>query len=373
MVHKRSDTFKSAAICILAGLVIGAVIIAVLGKNPLSAYYNLLQGCGLAPKAKYASGRGMVTDLLDFIDSSTPMIFAALAVAVAMKGGLFNIGVSGQMLAAGFIGTVLVGYSSLAAPVAKPLVLVVGILVGAALGALVGFLKYKFNINEVVSTIMINYIVNYVVSFFINTKYVDPVSRQSKNIGGAARLTLQNVEIAGYKCNIPLGFVIALLGAVLVAFILDRTVLGFELKAVGTAQTAAKYAGIRVGKSIVSTMAISGALAGLAGVTYYIGYFASIQPKALPSTGFDAIAVSLVGNNSPLGIILATLFLQIISKGSTYMSSRAGLESEIASVITAVILLSTTISSVYMNFFAKRREKKADNVEKSTEKGGRKA
>ncbi len=372
-MHRRSDRWKTAVTCILAGLVIGAVIIAILGKNPFSAYYNLLQGCGLAPKGKYASGRGMITDLLDFIDSSTPMIFGALAVAVAMKGGLFNIGVSGQMLAAGFVSSVVVGYSSLSAPIAKPLVLLIGIVVGAMMGALVGFLKFKFNINEVVSTIMLNYIVSYVVSFLINTKYVDPVSRQSKNISASARLTLQNVEIAGYKCNIPLGFIIALLGAALVAFVLDRTVLGFELKAVGTARTAAKYDGIRVGKSLVATMAISGALAGMAGVTYYVGYFASIQPKVLPSIGYDAIAVSLVGNNSPLGIVLATLFLQIISKGSTYMSSRAGLESEIASVITAVILLSTTISSVYMNFFAKRRNKMTVKSTDVSGKGGEKA
>ena len=225
--------------------------------------------------------------------------------------------------------------------------LILGIAVGGAMGALVGFLKYRFNINEVVSTIMFNYIVSYVVSFFINTKYVDAVSRQSKNISAASRLTLQDVMIGGYKFNIPLGFIVAIIAIFLVKFVMDRTVLGFELKAVGLNNTAARYAGIGVGRSIVLSMLISGALAGLAGVTYYLGYFASIQPRVLVSTGYDAIAVCLVGNADPFGILLATLFLQIISKGSTYMSSQSGLESEIASVITAVILLSTTISILY--------------------------
>ena len=354
----KNRVLRNAAISILVGLLVGAVIILILGKNTLTAYFNLLQGCGLAPKGKYATGRGMLTNLCSYIDFLTPMIFAALAVAVAMKAGLFNIGVAGQMLAAGFIATITIGYSAIPAGLAKPLVLLIGAAVGAALGAIVGFLKYRFNINEVVSTIMFNYIVSYVVSFFINTRYVDAVSRQSRNIGENARLTLQNVLIAGYKFNIPLGFIVALVAVFVVKFVMDRTVLGFELKAVGLNNTAARYAGIAVGRSIVLSMVISGALAGLAGVTYYLGYFASIQPRVLVSTGYDAIAVCLVGNSNPFGILASTLLLQIISKGSTYMSSQSGLESEIASVITAIILLSTTISVLYMELFGKLRSKK---------------
>lgn len=281
----------------------------------------------------------MITDFMDFMDNLTPMIFAALAVAVALRSGLFNIGVSGQMLAAGFLATVTVGYTSLAAPIAKPLVVIIGILAGACVGGLIGFLKYRFNINEVVSSIMINYILEYVISFFINMYFVDPVSRQSKNVSTAARLTFTDVEVGGYKMDIPLGIILAILTVFLVRFIMNRTVLGFEMKAVGCSRTAAKYAGIKVGKNIVITMVISGALSGLAGVTYYLGYFASIQPKVLTSTGFDAIAVSLLGNNNPVGIIFSSFLITVISKGSTYMSSASGVQQEIASVITGIILL----------------------------------
>ena len=337
--HEKRQKIAIPVFSILVALIAGGIVIALLGHNPFYAFYNLLQGCGIAPKASYAGKKGMITDFMDFMDNLTPMIFAALAVAVALRAGLFNIGVSGQMLAAGFLATVTVGYTSLAAPIAKPLVVIIGILAGACVGGLIGFLKYRFNINEVVSSIMINYILEYVISFFINMYFVDPVSRQSKNVSTAARLTLTDVEVGGYKMDIPLGIILAILTVFLVRFIMNRTVFGFEMKAVGCSRTAAKYAGIKVGKNIVITMVISGALSGLAGVTYYLGYFASIQPKVLTSTGFDAIAVSLLGNNNPVGIIFSSFLITVISKGSTYMSSASGVQQEIASVITGIILL----------------------------------
>ena len=337
--HEKRQKIAIPVFSILVALIAGGIVIALLGHNPFYAFYNLLQGCGIAPKASYAGKKGMITDFMDFMDNLTPMIFAALAVAVALRSGLFNIGVSGQMLAAGFLATVTVGYTSLAAPIAKPLVVIIGILAGACVGGPIGFLKYRFNINEVVSSIMINYILEYVISFFINMYFVDPVSRQSKNVSTAARLTLTDVEVGGYKMDIPLGIILAILTVFLVRFIMNRTVFGFEMKAVGCSRTAAKYAGIKVGKNIVITMVISGALSGLAGVTYYLGYFASIQPKVLTSTGFDAIAVSLLGNNNPVGIIFSSFLITVISKGSTYMSSASGVQQEIASVITGIILL----------------------------------
>ena len=343
--NKKTQSVTIPVFCVLIGLIAGAVVIAVLGKNPFSAYYNLLQGCGLAPKASYAGYKSILTDFLSFLNYLTPMIFAALAVAVAMRTGLFNIGVSGQMLAAGFLSSILVGYSGLNAVLSKPLVLLIGILAGALVGGLIGLLKYKFNINEVVSSIMLNYIIQYVCSFCINTFYVDPVSRQSKAIAPAARLTLADTVVGNLKMDIPLGFVLALIAVFTVKFLLDRTKMGYEMKAVGFSRSASRYAGINVGKNIVVTMLISGALAGLAGVTYYLGYFASIQPRVLSSTGFDAIAVSLLGSNNPVGIIFSSFLITIVDKGSTYMSSAAGIQAEIADVITGIILLFSACSA----------------------------
>ena len=334
-MNQRSKNFlKVAVISVLLSLLAGAVVILILGKNPLSAYYNLLQGCGLAPKAKYGGSQSQLTDLSSYIDYWTPMIFAALSCAFAMKAGLFNIGISGQMLTAGFIATITVGYAeNLPGPVAKILVVLIGAAAGMGVGALIGFLKYKFNINEVVSSIMLNYIAKYIISFFIQMYFIDPVSRHHQ------------VDVGGYKYDLPIGFILALIATFVVKFVMDKTVYGYDIKAVGLNRTAARYAGIRVGRGIVSSMAISGLLAGIAGVTYYLGYFASIQPKVLISTGFDAIAVCLLGNSDPVGILVASFLIEIISKGSAYMSSQAGLESEIASVVTGLILLASACSA----------------------------
>lgn len=337
--NERRQSVSVPLFAIILSLLAGAVVILFLGKNPVSAYQNLLQGSGLLPKPSYAGYKSMLTDFTSFMNAWTPMLFASLSVAVALRAGLFNIGVSGQMLTAGFLTTLIVGYSSLAAPAAKPLVLAVGILTGAAVGGVIGWLKHQFNINEVVSSIMINYIAQYVISFFINTYYVNPVSRQSNAVSKAARLTLMDTPVGNLKMDIPLGIVLAVVTAVLIKFLLDRTVFGYEIKCVGTSRNAARYAGINVGRNVVASMVISGGLAGLAGVTYYLGYFGSIQPRVLPSTGFDAIAVSLLANSNPVGIIFSSFLITIISKGSTYMNSSSGLESEIASVITGVILL----------------------------------
>ena len=344
---------------IIVSLLVGALVILVLGKNPISAYGNLLQGSGLLLKEKYAGGKGMLTDLLSFVDYWTPMIFAALAVAVALKAGLFNIGVSGQMLAAGFVASITVGYSALAAPIAKPLVIILAFGVGALVGGLIGFLKHKFNINEVVSSIMLNYIVEYVTAFFIYTKYVDPVSRQSKNISDAARLTLKNVPIGDLKGDIPLGIVLAVLVTFVVKYVFDKTTFGYEIKAIGFNGNASKYAGINVGRNMVIAMMISGGLAGLAGATYYLGYFCSMQPKVLAAMGYDAIAVSLLGNSNPVGILGSSFLINIINKGSTYMSSKSGLDAEIASVITGLILLFSACGA-YIRYLVKKNKDKLE-------------
>lgn len=351
--HEKRQKYMIPIFSILISLLAGAVVIALLGKNPFYAYYNLLQGSGLAPKASYAGHKGMITDFTSFLDALTPMLFAALAVLIALKAGLFNIGVSGQMLAAGFTATVLVGYSELPAAVAKPLVVLIGFVVGALVGAAVGYLKHRFNINEVVSTIMFNYIIQYIVSFCINTFFVDPISRQSKSVGAASRLTLVDVVIGDYKMNLPLGILLALIGIGVTAVLLNKTTLGFEIKAVGSSIKAAGYAGIQVGRTRVLAMMLSGGFAGLAGVTYYMGYFASIQPRVLTSTGFDAIAVALLGNSSPVGILFSSFLITVISKGSTYMSSTSGVQAEIASAITGVILLFSACST-YVKYKANR-------------------
>ena len=354
---KKNEEVLIPIIAILFSLTVAGGVIAILGKNPFAAFGNLLQGSGILPKLRYAGGKSMLTDFCSFLNYWTPMIFAALGVAVALKAGLFNIAISGQMLAGGFASSIIVGYSSLNAVIAKPLVIVISIVAGGLVGALIGWLKYRFNINEVVSSIMVNYILQYVVAFFVNMYYVDPISRQSRAVNDAAKLTLANIEFNGYRYDIPLGMILALVAIVGIQFIFKKTTLGYELSAVGLNRKAAQYAGIHVGKTMILAMFISGALAGLAGATYYLGYFASIQPKVLAATGYDSIAVALLGNSNPIGILLASFLISVIGKGSTYMSSSAGLDAELSSVIIGLILLFSACS-VYIRHCIKKVEGK---------------
>jgi len=243
------------------------------------------------------------------------------------------------MMFAGYFATVIVGYSKLPGIIAMPLVLIVGIIAGAFAGGIIGLLKHRFNINEVVSSIMLNYIFQYVFGFFILTKFIDPITRHSRAISPASRLLFTSVQIGRFKTDVPVFVLLAIAAAIGLKFLLDRTRRGFELRAVGAQPKAARYAGAKVGQNILLAMIISGAFAGLAGVTYYLGYYDSITPKELSSVGFDAIAVSLLGNSNPIGILFSSVLVTTIDKGATYMSSAMDVQREISQVITGIILL----------------------------------
>ena len=361
LTNERWSGLTVPLFCIVLMLIVSSIFLLILGKNPLTAFYSFLAGNGMAPKASYGSGSGMLSDLFQFLNVMAPMLLAALSFIFAYRCGLFNIGISGQMLLTGFMASITAGYMKGLSPfIAKPLVVIIGLIIGAALGAAVGYLKYKFNIHEVVSTIMINYIISYLTGFFINSRFVDPVSRASKTITPASRLTLTKVMIGGYYCNIPLGIIIAVVMAFIVHFIFEKTVFGFELRAVGSNRHAASYAGINVGRQIVFSMMISGMLAGLAGVTYYLGYTNQILPKTLPGMGYDAIATALLGSSSPLGAILASMLITIFQNGSNYMSSVLGVAKEIASVITGILLLFSACGGFFRLVAKSHLDKEAD-------------
>ncbi len=371
----RHASLWVSVLSILMMFITASVLLLILGKNPITAFKSFLQGCGFLPRGNYGGGSGMLTDLLDFLNYLAPLILASLAFIAAFKAGLFNIGISGQMLLSGFTAMVLIGYNkAIPAGLAKPLVLLTGIIVGGLTGALIGFLKYRFNIHEVVSTIMINYIISYVTGFFINNNYVDMLTRNSRVCSPESRLTLTGVMIGDLKCKIPLGLIAAILTALLVSFLFRRTVLGFEIKAVGQNRRCSEYTGIRVNRMILLSMGLSGAIAGLAGVTYYLGYTNTIIPKALPSMGYDSISVALLGSGSPIGAIFAAAVVSIFQQGANYMSSTVGVAKEIASLITGILLLFAACGN-YMKYRAgKTMQAAADRPAPAagTEKGGEK-
>ena len=371
--HEKWNSVTVPIFTIILTLIVSSIFLLILGKNPLTAFYSFLAGNGFAAKASYGAGNGMLSDFFAFLNIMAPMLLAALAFIFAYRCGLFNIGIAGQMLMSGFMATILAGYNkALPAAVAKPLVIIVGLVVGGLLGAFVGFLKYRFNIHEVVSTIMINYVISFLTGFFINSRYVDSITRSSKICSSAARLTWTKVLIGGYYCNVPIGIVVALIMVFVVKFIFDRTVFGFDLRAVGSNRNAATYAGINVGKSIIMSMMLSGCLAGLAGVTYYLGYTNTIIPKTLAGMGYDAIATALLGNNTPVGAIFASVLITIFQNGANYMSSTLGVAKEIASVITGILLLFSACSG-FFRYLSKNKLNRIADEKRAIEKARKEA
>ena len=362
LARRLTGRYASLWVSVLAVLMMFAaagILLLAIGKNPLDALRSFLQGCGILAKENYGGGSGQLTDLLDFLSYLAPMILASLSFITAFKAGLFNIGISGQMLLSGFVATVLVGYNKgLSAYLARPAVLLIGLAVGGLTGILIGYLKYRFNIHEVVSTIMINYIISYLTGFLINSNYVDMMTRNSKICSPESRLTLTNVMIGDLKCKIPLALIAAILVALLVSFLFRKTVLGFEIEAVGQNRRCSEYTGIRVSRTILLSMGLSGAIAGLAGVAYYLGYTNSIVPKSLPNMGYDSISVALLGNSAPIGSIFAAVIVSVFQQGANYMSSSIGVVKEIASLITGILLLFAACGN-YMRYRAGRKMQQA--------------
>jgi len=372
LTDDRKSKYLIPLIAIILSMITASVVVLLLGRDPILALSGFLRGSGFLPRFAYAGGQNMLTDFLSFLGILAPMLLAALAVSIALRAGLFNIGTAGQMLAAAFVATVFIGYSGLNAWLAKPLVILAGMIVGGLIGAAIGFLKYRFNIHEVVSSIMFNYIISYVTGFFINSYYVDIISRSSKICSAASRLSISDITAGSLRLTLPIGIVIAFAAVFVIRFILDRTVVGFEINAVGKNKKCAQYAGIRVGYITVLSMFFSGILAGLAGVTYYLGYFNTIIPKELASLGYDAIAASMLGNISPLGCIFASTLITIFQRGTVYMSSISGIPREIASVITGILLLFSACGEYFRSWAGRklikmeRENKSSDNASEET-------
>ena len=328
---------------VFLGIVAGAVLIALIGKNPIAGFDRIIFGA-LSNVRRIGNTLGM----------STQLILIGLSVAFAFKTGLFNIGASGQMLMGGITGSILAYYLPLSMP--RPLYLIVIILaaglVGALWGFISGFLKAKFNVHEVVSTIMLNWTAYWLVYDWIQRFIVDPtIVVKSKPIEEAHTLRASWLtDLTGFS-TLNYGFFIAIIACVIIWFILDKTTVGFRLKAVGSNRFCAEYAGIKVNRNIIITMTIAGVLACLAGVTYYCGYSNIIYRNQMPNEGFDGVAVALLGNCNPVGVFFAALFFSILKAGKGSLGAGAGIPPEIADTVIAVIIYFTATAVLFRNLW----------------------
>ncbi len=320
-------------LAVFTAMVLGALVILSAGGNPIAAYRGLFEGAFGSPKA-----------LSETTVWATPYIFAGLAVALAFKGGLFNIGAEGQ-LAFGAVAAAWMGYAlpemlnvTLPAVIHVPLAVGAGVLAGALWGAIPGWLKARTGGHEVINTIMMNYIALNMTSFLLNGPMKDPdplnVVARTPRIAEGARIP---PVIAGFRFH--WGFILALVVAGIVWWVLQKTTLGFEIRTAGANPDAARYAGVNVPRTIVVTMMLSGALAGLAGAIEVTALNYRHELGFSVGYGFDAIAIALLGKTHPLGVVVGSVIFGAMRNGATRMQFLTQIPVDVISVIQALILL----------------------------------
>ena len=352
-------------LAIVLGLLAGALLMLAMGFEPIKGYQFLFKG-----------GLMNIERIGNTIATATPLILTGLSVAFAFRTGLFNIGTPGQMLFGGFC-TIAVGLSfDLPTVVIVPLMVLAGILGGALWAIVPGLLKALFNVHEVVSSIMMNWIaywtIYYTVPKYFKGEYLETESRMLPETATLRVKWLSDLFGGSY---INLGIILALVAVFVVWFILNKTVLGYELKAVGFNRFGAEYAGMPVNRNIVISMMIAGALSGLAGVIQYMGNATVMQIGVMPSQGFDGIAVSLLGANTPIGVLFSALFFGILYVGKGFMNAAVKIPPELADTIIATIIYFAATSVVidkvikkFKNVKKDRLENKANSSERAVEK-----
>jgi simple sugar transport system permease protein len=309
----------------------------------------LLWATGYAPldvwRVLAVGAFGSFNNFAEVMLRATPLILMAVGLAVAFQGGVWNVGADGQF----YLGAAASTAVALAAPhwpsaALVPLVLVTGVAAGALWGGLAGWWRARHNANEVVTTIMLNYIALFIISYLITGPMQDPSGDlpQSARLPEAARLwrLWPPTRLHG-------GVVFAVLLAALAYLFIARTQLGFALRALGFNASAARYAGMPVAGLHTAAMLISGGLAGLAGAVEVSGLTYRLYGNLSPGYGFTAIAVALLANNHPLGVVAAGVFFGALRSGAEVMQINAGVPAVVVSALQGLILLSvTTVSAL---------------------------
>lgn len=348
---KSGMAFINSFIAIVAGLLVGFLVMLV--TKPAKSF----DGFGRLLTGGFALGLQSIGTVLQ---ESTPIIMTGLAFAFAAKTGLFNIGGSGQFMVGGVAALYVANLVKLPMGI-HFIVCVLAAMIAAGIWAgIAGLLKAFFNVSEVISTIMLNYIGMYLsVIMVLNPKvYDEKLTAISLNhpTANTPHLGLNKLFTGS---NLDIAIIIVVLVAILIAFILNKTTLGYQLKAVGYSNSGSKYAGIPYKRNIVIAMFISGALAGLgAALAYLPTKPVYMRPlTTLVNYGFDGMSVSLLASNNPIGIIFSGIFISYIKAGAKPMQF-AGFDKEIGNIVISVIIYMAALSSFFGMLLQKRKEKK---------------
>lgn len=362
---RLTRAWRSSAVPVLSivlALLVGAVLMIVstpfTGKGfqpdiPIRAYGALLEGAFGTP-ALWAKGN--FNGLSNMLIQAAPLMLGGLAVGLAFKAGLFNIGVAGQFLVGAFAAAIA-GARLAEAPtnLAVPVALLIGAAAGAAYGFIPGFLKARTGAHEVVVTIMLNSIAVLLLTWAVN----DLVRAPGFSFPRTADIGNARLPALPFGRNIHLGIIIAFATVFVVKFVLDRTTLGFEIRTVGANPNAARYAGIKPVFIITLTMVLSGLLGGLAGGIQMLGVIGFYAPGVTANVGFDSITVALLGRSSPLGIMFAALLFGVFRAGQGLMQINTQVPIDVIDVIQAVIILFLAADIIVRRIFRLRAVKGA--------------
>jgi ABC-type uncharacterized transport system permease subunit len=372
-VRSWLPTVRDTAVAIALALVVGAFLIIVSDPEVIDAFSNMfnypssffvyagdvvrysVEAVWDAYSALVRGAFGSGPALERTLERSAPLICAGLGVALAFRAGLFNIGAQGQALvaalAAGYVGftwDLPAGLHLLAAIAA-------GLAAGAFWGSIVGWLKATTGAHEVITTIMLNFVARFVVLYFL-AKEAFQRPNSDNLISPAPADSATFPTIAGIHLGIPL----ALLAAAGVWWILERSKLGFELRAVGANPDASRTAGMSTTKVYILVMALAGMLAGLAATMTVLGLRQSVTDQVVGSVGFDAITVALLGRASPLGTVLAGFLFGALSAGGLGMQASAGVPPELIQVVQALIVLFVAAPALIRDLGRIRRRRRKD-------------
>lgn len=316
-------------VAVILSLIIGMFIIWAANKSPLMAY-----------KALFLGAFGDLNAIGNTLSRATPLIFTGLGVAIAFKCGLFNIGVEGQLLVGAMAAAVIGHYVTFLPAVLHVTITVLGaIIAGALWGLIPGLLKAYRGVHEVLITIMMNYIGVSVISLTVEKLRESGVPRTPPVLKSAEFVRFADIfKNAFGESTVSIGFILAVIASILIYILIEKTVLGYELRAVGTSPLAAENGGIKISKNIILVMLISGALAGLAGADRVLGEYHSLISGVSAGLGFEGMAVALLVNNNPIGIIFSGILFGALASGGLNMSLFAGVPQEIVSMIQAIII-----------------------------------
>ncbi len=316
--------FSLPLLAILASFLVGSIFLLLLNINPLEAYTALLKGA-------FGSPRLITTTIV----KSIPLIFTGLAVALAYRAGVFNIGAEGQLylgaLFAVWAGTVLV----LPYPFHLLVALLFGIIGGMIWGAIPGYLKASRGMNEIIVTILMNYIAIFLVSFFVH----GPLKEEGWNTQTAQVAETAQLFALGAETRLHAGLYIALLAVVIVYILLFHTTLGYRIRIVGANRDAARFSGVKTTLIMALAMALSGGLAGLAGTVELLGVQLRLIDNFSAGWGFDGIAVALIGRLHPVGVLLAAIFFGAMRNGANTMQTAVRVDVVVVYILQGLAII----------------------------------